>query len=170
MPVPNEMREVEKEIDAEVASMPLWKHGRAAVLEGLMGTYRDRMERAFVKALRGEVLQIADDIQSAMMQEHQLRNGAFWAMKWATKYCPEIGRDDPIFPEELLEAILVGQTYDVLVDVLKYGEKDLMRLSVNRDSREVVCLEGENLTGFDAEIRRTPTSGWTDPRPYVSDR
>ena len=152
MPVPNEMREVEKEIDAEVASMPLWKHGRAAVLEGLMGAYRDGIELTFVKTLRGEVLQIADDIQSAMMQEHQLRNGAFWAMKWATKYCPEIGRDDPIFPEELLEAILVGQTYDVLVDVLKYGEKDLMRLSVNRDSREVVCLEGENLTGFDTEI------------------
>ena len=152
MPVPDEIRDVEEAIDAEVASMPLWKHGRAAVLEGLMGTYRDGIELTFVKALKGEVLGIAHDIQTAMMQEHQLRNGAFWAMKWATKYCPEVGRDDPIFPEELLEAILVGQTYDVLVDVLKFGAKDLMRLYVNRESREIVCLEGENLTGFDAEI------------------
>ena len=152
MPVPDEIRHMENEIDAEVASMPLWTHGRAAVLEGLVGTYRDGIELAFVKALKGEVLENADDFQTAMVQEHQLRNGAFWAMKWATKFCPDVGRDDPIFPEELLEAILVGQTYDVLVDVLKYGEKDLMRLSVNRGSREIVCLEGENFTGFDAEI------------------
>ena len=152
MPVPDEIRDVEKEIDAEVASMPLWKHGRAAVLEGLMGIYRDGVEFAFVNALKGEVLKNADDFQSALVQEHQLRNGAFWAMKWATKFCPDVGRDEPICPEVLLEAILVGQTYDVLVDVLKYGEKDLMRLSVNRDSREIVCLEGENVTGLDAEI------------------
>ena len=152
MPVPKEVRDVEKEIDAEIASMPLWKHGRAAVLEGLMGIYRDGIELAFVKALKGEVLRNADDVQAAMMQEHGVRNGAFWAMKWATKFCPAVGRDDPLCPEELVNASLVGQTYDVLVDVLKYGEKDLMRLSFNRESREIVCLEGENLTGFDADI------------------
>ena len=45
--------------------MPLWKHGRAAVLEGLMGTYRDGIELTFVKALKGEVLGSADDVQSA---------------------------------------------------------------------------------------------------------
>ena len=75
MPVPDEIRDVEEEIDAEVASMPLWKHGRAAVLEGLMGTYRDGIELTFVKVLKGEVLENADDVQSAMVQEHQLRNG-----------------------------------------------------------------------------------------------
>ena len=73
-------------------------------------------------------------------------------MKWATKFCPDVGRDGPICPKELLDAILVGQTYDVLVDVLKYGEMNLVELSVNSGSREIVCFEGENLTGYDAEI------------------
>ena len=152
MTLPDEIRDVEEEIDAEVASMPLWKHGRAAVLEGLMGTYRDGIELTFVKALKGEVLGNTDDIQSAMVQEHQLRNGAFWAMKWATKFCPEVGRDDAICAKELLDTILVGKSYDVLVDVLKYGEMNLAELSVNSKSREIVCFEGENLTGYDAEI------------------
>ena len=39
MPVSKEMREVEAEIDAKLRSMPLWKWGRATVLEGLMGVY-----------------------------------------------------------------------------------------------------------------------------------
>ena len=117
-----------------------------------METYRDGVEVAFVKALKGEVLEIADDIQKAMLQEFLLRNGAFWAMKWATNNCPEVGRDDPIWPRDRLDAIFFGQTYDTLVDVLKYYEMDLLALSINRGSKEIVCFEGENLTGYDAEI------------------
>ena len=44
MPVSDEIRDVEDEVATEVASMPLWKHGRAAVLKGLMETYRDGIE------------------------------------------------------------------------------------------------------------------------------
>lgn len=152
VPVPDEVRDVENEIDAEVASMPLWKRERAAVLEGLMRIYRDGIELVFVKALKGEVFGSAADVQAAMMQEHLLRNGVFWAMKWAMKFCTDVGRDEPVCPQDLQEAILIGQSYDVLVDILKYGEKDLVKLSVNRESREFICLEGENLTGFDADI------------------
>ena len=107
MPVPDEIRDVEKEIDAEIATMPLWKHGRAAVHEGLMGTYRDGIELTFVRVLDAEVLGNADDAQTAMVQKHQLRNGAFRAMKWATKSCPEVGRARPISPRDLLDTILV---------------------------------------------------------------
>ena len=152
MPVPEEVRVIEKEIDAKVASMPLWKHGRGAVLEGLMGIYRDGVELTFRRILDAELFGNADDVQTAMAYEHQLRNGAFWAMKWATEYCPEVGRDSPICPKELLDAVLQGQTYDVLVDALKYAGMDLMTISVNRESKEIACLEGEDLTGFDAEI------------------
>ena len=152
MPVPDEVRDVENEIDAEVASMPLWKNGRAAVLEGLMGTYRDSIELTFVRAMDAEVPRNINDAQTAMVQEHLLRNGALWAMKWTTKFCPEVGRDGPICPTELLDAILVGQAYDALVDVLKYGKMNLVELSVNSRSKEIVCFEGENLTGYDAEI------------------
>ena len=152
MPVPDEIRDIEDEIDAEVASMPLWKHRRAAVLEGLMGIYRDGIEVTFVRAMEAEAFGTEVDVQAETMHEDRLRNGAFWAMKWSAKFCSDDGRDGPICPNELLDAILVGQSYDVLVDVLKYGEMDLMTLSANRESREIVCFEGENLTGFDAEI------------------
>ena len=169
MPVPEEMRDVEKEIDAKVASMPLWKHGRAAVLEGLMAIYRDGIEVTFVRGMEAEAFGTEVDVQATTMHEDRFRNGAFWAMKWAAKFCSDDGRDGPICPKELLDATLVGQPYDVLVDVLKYGEMDLVALSVNRESREIICHEGEDLTGFDAEDRRTPAGGWTDSRPHVSD-
>ena len=152
MPVSDEIRDVEDEIDCEVASMPLWKQGRATVLEGLVDTYRDCIELAFVKALKGEVLEISEDVQTAIMQEYQLRNEAFWAMKWATKYCSEVGRVDPIWPKDLFDAIFFGKVCDALVDVLKYGEMDLVALSINRGSKEIVCFEEKNLTGYDAEI------------------
>ena len=152
VPVPDEVRNIEKEIDAKVASMPLWRHGRATVLEGLMGTYRHCIEHTFVRALDAEVFGKSDDAHTARVHEDRLRNGVLWALKWATKYCPEVGRDGPIDRQHLLDAILVGPTYDVLVDVLKYGENDLMALSVNRESKEITCCEGEDLTGFDAEI------------------
>ena len=152
MPVPNEMCCMEKEIDARVESMPLWKWGRAAVLEGLMDIYRDCIESTFVRALDAEVFGNADDVQTAREHEDGLRNGAFWALKWATKYCAEVGREGPIYPKELLEAILAGRAYDVLVDVLKYARMGLMSLSVDRESKEISCYEGKDLTGFDAEI------------------
>ena len=152
MPVSSEMREVEAELDAKLASLPLWKRGRATVLKGLMGVYRDCIEVTFVKALDAEVLENQDDFLAAIGYEDHLRNGALWALKWATKYCPEPGLDGPISPEDLLDAILLGQTYDVLVDILTYGKKDLISISVNRDSKEITCYEGENFTGFDGEI------------------
>jgi len=152
VPVQDEVRVIEKEIDAKVAAMALWRHGRAAVLEGLMGVYRDCIELTFVKGLDAEVFGHADDVQTAMVHEDRLRNGAFWAMKWATNYCPEVGREGPLCAKELLNAILSGQSYDVLVDVLKYGEMDLVALSVSPELRLIICREGEDLTGFDAEI------------------
>ena len=44
MPVSAAMRDVEKEIDGNIASMRLWNCGRGAVLEGLLRTYRDGVD------------------------------------------------------------------------------------------------------------------------------
>ena len=51
-----------------------------------------------------------------------------------------------------MASILLGQPYDALVDALKYAEKDLVTLSVNREPKEITCYEGKDLTGFDADI------------------
>ena len=152
MPVSNKMRDVEAEIDAELQSLPLWKRGCAPVLEDLMGVYRDSIELTFVKALDAELFEDADAFQTAIVHEDRLRNGALWALKWATEFCPESGPDGPISPKDLVDTIRLGSIYDVLVDALKYAEKDLVTLCVNRESKEIICYEGEDLTGFDAEI------------------
>ena len=51
LPVSNEIRVVESEIDSEIRSLTVWKSARAVVLRGLMGVYRDLIELGFVEAL-----------------------------------------------------------------------------------------------------------------------
>ena len=62
--------------------------------------------------------------------------------------CPKSGLGEPVSPNDLMDIILLGNTYDVLVDVLKYAEKDLIVPSVNQGSKEIICYEGEDITGF----------------------
>ena len=152
MPVSAAMRDVEMEIDGNVASMRLWNWGRAAVLEGLLRAYRDGVELVHFRTLRAQVCRSADEARAERVNEVRWRDGAFWALKWATTYCPEVGRDDPINEKALLDTILIGQAYDALVDVLKYGEMDLVELLVNDAEKVIVCYEGHDHTGHDAAI------------------
>ena len=152
VPVSAAMRDVEKEIDGNIASMRLWNCGRAAVREGLLRTYRDGVELIHFRTLNAQVFRSADEARAERVNEVRWRDGAFWALKWATTYCPEVGRDDPIDEKELLDTILIGQAYDALVDVLKYGEMDLVKLLVNDTRKEVICYEGYDHTGHDAAI------------------
>ena len=152
VPVSNEMRAVETEIDAKICCLPVWKSGRATVLEGLMGVYRDSIKVVFVTALDAEVFENNADFLGALGFEDRTRNGVLWALKWATEYCPETGPVAPINQEDLVKVILLGQSYDALVDALKCAQHDLVTLSVNRESKQIICYEGENLTEFDADI------------------
>ena len=152
LPVSNEIRVVESEIDSEIRSLSVWKSARAVVLRGLMGVYRDLIELGFVEALDANLFGTNSDLLEAFKLEDRIRCGVLWALKWATEYCPRGGPNSPISKEDLLEAVLVGQTYDVLVDVLKYAENDLVKLSAVRESKELICYEGKNLTGFDSDI------------------
>ena len=152
MPVSREMRVVETEIDAEIQSLPVWKRGRATILEALMDAYRDSRELVFGRALHAEVFGKGDDFVAALGVEDRMRNGVFWALKWATEYCPETGPDGPISQEDLVKTICLGETYDTLVDVLKCADNDLVTLSVVREAKEILCYEGKDLTGFDAQI------------------
>ena len=117
-----------------------------------MGVYRDLIELGFVEALDANLFGTNSDLIEAFKLEDRIRCGVLWALKWATEYCPRGGPNSPISEEDLLETVLVGQTYDVLVDVLKYAENDLVKLSAVRESKELICYEGKNLTGFDSDM------------------
>jgi len=152
LPVSNEIRVVESEIDSEIRSLSVWKSARAIVLKGIMGIYRDLIELGFFEALDANVFDSNSDLLEAFKHEDRIRCGVLWALKWATEYCPRAGRNNSISKEGLLETVLLGQTYDVFVDVLKYAENDLVKLSAVRESKEIICYEGKNLTGFDLDI------------------
>ena len=117
-----------------------------------MGVYRDGVEWAHVQSLDAGVFENADVFQTTLGIEDPIRVGALWALKWATEYCPENGSDAPLSQQNLVEVIRVGRSYDALVDALKYAKHNLVTLSVDRESREIICYEGDDLTGFDSEI------------------
>ena len=152
MPVSKEMRAVEAEIDGAIRSMPIWSNDRYKVLKSVMGLYRDAIELVHVQALDTRLFQNSDDLHSKLGREDRARVGILWALKWATAYCHLSISNDTVRPEDLVSTLLLGETYDALVDVLKYGDMDLVKLSVDREHKEIICYEGDDLTGFDADI------------------
>ena len=152
MCVSDEIRCVENELDAEIQSLPIWKRGRETVLEGLMKVYSDDTAHVFVQALDARLFEGTDAFQAALGNEDRVRIGALWSLKWAIKYCPEDGSNDAISQEELGKTILLGHSYDTFVDSLNFAKKGLCALSANRESKEIICYEGNDLTGFDADI------------------
>ena len=117
-----------------------------------MKAYTDCVESVHVQALDARLFEHADAFQAALGIEDRVRDGALWSLKWAIKYCPEDGSNDAISQEELTKTILLGRSYDMFVDCLNFAKKDLCALSANRESKEIICYEGNDLTGFDADI------------------
>ncbi len=117
-----------------------------------MNVYRDLVECGHVESLDAQQFEGADAFQAALGIEDRVRDGALWSLKWAIKYCAEDGSSDAISQEELTETILLGKSYDTFVDSLNFAKKGLCALSANRESKEIICYEGNDLTGFDADI------------------
>ena len=146
------MRAVEVQIDSEIRSLPIWKGNLSRVLESIMGLYRDAIELTFVRSLDAKLFQNDVDLHAQLVREDRARIGILWVLKWATTYCHRATSNHTISPDDLISAFFLGDAYDVLVDVLKYANLGLVELSVNRESKEITCYEGQNLTGIDAEI------------------
>ena len=117
-----------------------------------MGVYRDAVECAHLQSLDAGVFENTDVFQTTLGIEDGIRGGALWSLKWATEYCPDAGSDAPLNEQDLVKAIRVGWSYDALVDALKSAKHNLVTLSVDRESREIICYEGDDRTGFDSEI------------------
>ena len=68
------------------------------------------------------------------------------------EFSTEEGSDGPIKPKELREIIQIGEAYDVLVDALKLAKIGDIEIEVSQESKEIVCYEGADITGFDSDI------------------
>ena len=152
MPVSEEMRAVEGKIDDTIRSLPTWMNDRYKILKGIMGLYRDAIELVHVQALDARLFENSDALHSILGREDRARVGILWALKWATAYCHLTTSNNTVRPEDLVSTLLLGETYDALVDVLKYAKMGLVELSVDRERKEIICYEGNDLTGFDADI------------------
>ena len=117
-----------------------------------MNIYRDAIECMHIQTLDAGLFENTDTQLSVLGNEDRLRVGIFWALKWATEHCHMTKSNDTIRSIDLISTIFLGATYDALVDILKCAKKDLVTLSVDRKSKEIICYEGSDLTGLDADI------------------
>jgi hypothetical protein len=151
--VSDRVREIEREIDASIRQLPTWRAPRAEVLGDLMRTYRDASEVVFVKALHAETFDgSSEDFGAVFGQENRLRAGSLWALKWASEYCPAISAAANRSPEELVDLLFLGATYETFVDALKYAQRNLITIKVDEVPRTIAFYEGGPATAFDAHI------------------
>ncbi len=152
MAVSHRVRQIEREIDAAIRELPIWQGSRAGALGNLVRTYRDAIEVSVGMALHAETFDSPDDFGAALIQENRFRAGSLWMLKWASEYCPEVGVPTSQAPQELVDLLTLGETYETFVDALKYAQHDLITVVVDEPSRTIVFYEGGSATAFDSSI------------------
>ena len=152
MSVSSEVRDVECEIDSKIQSLQIWKTKSSVILKSLMEFCEEFTTSVHLSAFDSKLFEGGSGVLPVLQHEQTKRNGVFWALKWATEFSTEEGSDGSISPEELIETIQIGETYDVLVDALKLAQKGDITIKVSQDSKVIVCYEGSDITGFDSDI------------------
>ncbi len=71
------------EIDAHIASLPIWNNPRDTLLRKLLDHYRDAIEVFHLAAFRSRLSGDQRGIQVARVLEHDLRTGVFRSLIWA---------------------------------------------------------------------------------------
>lgn len=157
MSVSDQVREVEKAIDADIRALTIWRRSKAAVLADLMQTYRDAIEVVFLQLFffqtHAATLDVsAGDVGVLLAQENRFRAGILWALKWAAEFCPENGMAELSTSDELANLVFLGADYETFVDALKCANHQLLVINVDERSRTVTCYEGQQATEFDLSI------------------
>jgi hypothetical protein len=162
MTVSQEMRTVEDEIENAIRSMKIWKHSRDVLLRSLIEHYRDGIEH--IHSIAAIALQHQEEFlfRLARKEEQDIRSGVFRALLWAMDFCSERGTTESPPHSTIEEIVDIGRNYDVVVDFLKVGERDLVQIVVNRDRKVVEIYEGGELTGCDRQLidHQQETSGF----------
>ena len=152
MSVSSEVRDVEYEIDSKIQSLQVWKTKRSVILKALMEFCEEYTTLVHIRAFHSKLFKGGPGVLPTLQLEQTKRNGVFWALKWTIEFSAENGSDGPVKQKELMEIIHLGETYDVLVDALKLANIGDITIEVSQISKEIVCYEGADITGFDSDI------------------
>jgi hypothetical protein len=149
MTVSEAVRALEREIDAHVAALPLWRCRRASVVRALLEHYRGATEVAGVGA--AFAAQAGHDPMIPLQMHQRWQAGVFWALKWAMTLCPEESTEQ-FTDEMILGAQTLGEHYEVLVDALWMAKTGRIEIMVDAESHTVTMYEGGEVTGSDWSI------------------
>ena len=152
MSVSSEVRDVENEIDSKIQSLHIWKTRRSVILRTLMEFCEEHTTWVHIRAFDSQLFEGGSGVLPTLQTALTSRIGVLWALKWTMEFSTEEGSDGPIEPKELGEIIQIGVVYDVLVDALKLANVGEITIEVSQNSKEIVCYEGADITGFDSDI------------------
>src|SRR5579859_4499274 len=148
MPVTEEVRAAEREIDVCISELPIWVVQRDVLLSALLTAYSERMENAFAAAQREPDL--ASTLAQGLADEQHIRAGVFQALKWAMKFGDATGSAS-VRQASIHEIIRLGKAYELLVDALKmanYGHE----IRVDATAKIITIYEGGDVSGSDLAI------------------
>ncbi len=142
MPVPQRVREVEREIDEAIGGLPIWRARREPLLEKTLELYRDEVEVLLVRMACGDLEQLREF-------EERRRAGAFQVIKWAMEFGSESGDAVPDVLE-LQRLVELGICYEAFADALKLANYAAVVIEVDDATQTITVLEGGERTGQDA--------------------
>lgn len=152
MPVSEEMRAVEREIDQAIESLPVWAVRRETLLLMILDFYRIEMIEVSMRLMHGRLFNNVDSIRIGLLKEHYLHSGVLQALKWAMEFAGQDGRGPRPEAEDIGQLVELGKLYEMLVDGLKQALHDRVAIHVNRESRTITVYEGGDLTGADNQL------------------
>jgi hypothetical protein len=152
MPVSEEVRRVEAEIDYTIRNLPIWRAPRDRLLRVFLDFYRDAIEVMFLGA--SHALQFGNpfEFECSLALERDLHAGMLQVLKWAMELCNLKAKGELPAPEEILNVIELGTHYEVFVDALKMANHGRTEIDVDIATRTVTVFEGGNRTGFDDQL------------------
>lgn len=105
-----------------------------------------------IKAFDSQLFEGGSGVLPTLQTALTSRIGVLWALKWTIEFSTEEGLDGPIEPKELVEIVRLGETYEMFVDALKLAKVGEITIKVSQNSKEIVCYEGADITGFDSDM------------------
>jgi hypothetical protein len=171
MPVPEEMRLVETEIDQLINSSGIWKYSRNILQRGIIDYYRDQIERLQRRTIVGRSIRHAGIIEQSLNDERDLRAGILWFLIWVMERSEDCPRSPRPSASKIAKFVKLGSKYEILVDILKMANHDLVSITVNTKKRMVTVFEGGDRTGADSQMfyHQARSLPFEHHRPLVDD-